>query len=77
MNSLYGKFGQKPEDDVSHMITPHDSVIMNLLRDGRIHDVERLNEKYLIYSATVAKRSTRTNFMIASYITARARIQLI
>lgn len=73
LNSLYGKFGQNISQDISNYLTTNVDYILQLIQDGSIGHIEQLENNYFKFSATIEKNFSDTNFIIASYITARGR----
>jgi DNA polymerase elongation subunit (family B) len=76
LNSLYGKFAYASEHDVTK-ITSDNKIITDMMAKGLLKNIEQINEKYIQYSGIEKCDNPRTNFMLASFITARGRIHLI
>ena len=79
MNSLYGKFGENPSRDVSNYVTDKEDLLIELFQKDAIKNISVINDRYYQYSATLTQNQqadSTTNFVIASYITARGRINL-
>ena len=74
MNSTYGKLAWAREHNVSNRITGDTDFILSEFAKGNITNVEQLNKNYYIYSGVDESQTKHTNFMVAAYITARARL---
>ena len=77
MNSTYGKLGWSKEHDVSNFITFDVNFLLEQFAMGNITSVSKINDRYSSYSGIQVSGTARTNFMLASYITARGRLQII
>ena len=60
------------------MITTDADLILTMFSKGHLGSVKYLNERYIQFSGTIETEQgyNTTNFVIASYITARGRINL-
>lgn len=78
MNSLYGKFGETLDRELTNQITDDDDLLLKLFQTGKLYDVKPLNDRYVSYSGLqeTNQKNCNTNFFIAAYITARGRINL-
>lgn len=74
MNSTYGKLGWAAVHDVSNYVTSNIDFLLSQFASGHIFDVEKINETYMQYSGIQENDTSRTNFVLASYITARGRL---
>lgn len=77
LNSTYGKLGWAKEHDVSNYVTYDTAFLLHQFAQGNITSISKLNDRYTSYSGVQVSEAKRTNFMLASYITARGRLQLI
>lgn len=74
LNSLYGKFGQKLTQDVE-TITDNEDFILDMALRGDLSIIEKMNDRYFrVVGRTQCHANS--NFLIASMITAGARIKL-
>jgi hypothetical protein len=74
MNSTYGKLAWAPEHDFTNYTTTDTKFLLEQFALGNIDSIKAINERYTMYSGTQVSNTSRTNFMIAAYITARARM---
>lgn len=77
LNSTYGKLGWASEHDIANHVTCDTKFLLEQFALGNITKISKINERYTSYSGVQVSDCKRTNFMLASYITARGRLQLI
>jgi DNA polymerase elongation subunit (family B) len=77
LNSLYGKLGWASRHDISNYMTSNTKFLLEQFALGNITKISKVNENYTAYSGVQVSSAKRTNFLLASYITARARLHLI
>ena len=77
LNSLYGKLSWSKNHDVSNYVTYNIKFLLEQFALGNITSISKVNENYTAYSGVQVSEASHTNFLIASYITARARLHII
>ena len=77
LNSLYGKLGWSKNHDIANYVTYDTKFLLEQFAAGNISSISKVNENYTAYSGTQVSEAGHTNFLIASYITARARLHII
>lgn len=40
MNGLYGKYGEKPQREVSNFVTDNEDLLIDMFSKGLLHDVK-------------------------------------
>lgn len=63
--------------EIANYVTSNVKFLLEQFAAGNITSISKVNENYTAYSGTQVSEAGHTNFLIASYITARARLHLI
>lgn len=78
MNSLYGRFGMKPDLDITEFITNVD--LKNKIQEGKLnslHDQIKITDEVLLIShSTTESSSVKNSIGIASAVTAYSRVHM-
>lgn len=76
MNSLYGKFGMDFTGVAVDEPVSNEALICQLAREGYLSDIRRIDENFFNIQGVTSQSNSRSNVMIAAYVTAWGRILL-